>query len=262
MHAVANPHTSYTHRGNHRPRHRPHTASASLHVGDATPLPTPPAAGAAPRPSDSAASRLRSVHESAAPSPIAGGTYATVRGAYDYYHYAQDGTNDRGWGCAYRSLQTIWSWYCHRHCTDTPPPSHRCAETSQSTPPPFLFPTPSTTPNQFGLLPGCIHIRTRIGWVYTLVCRGRGRGQGCWLYFLLLESQVEQKQIHAGGSSMHAHWFKMGVVAAGRQGSSAVCKCDRQNLLAVSEQGCDNSGKPGPHAKGVNHLETPSDNCS
>lgn len=28
-----------------------------------------------------------------------------------YYHYLQDGERDDGWGCAYRSLQTIFSWY-------------------------------------------------------------------------------------------------------------------------------------------------------
>eukprot|EP01135_Chromosphaera_perkinsii_P001609 Nk52_evm79s207 gene=Nk52_evmTU79s207 len=33
-----------------------------------------------------------------------------VKGNYDYYHYGVDGVNDEGWGCAYRSLQTIGSW--------------------------------------------------------------------------------------------------------------------------------------------------------
>jgi len=35
----------------------------------------------------------------------------TVRGKYYYFHYLQDGENDNGWGCAYRSLQTLISWY-------------------------------------------------------------------------------------------------------------------------------------------------------
>ena len=32
-----------------------------------------------------------------------------VTGDYLYFHYLQDGTNDNGWGCAYRSLQTLMS---------------------------------------------------------------------------------------------------------------------------------------------------------
>lgn len=28
-----------------------------------------------------------------------------------YYHYLQDKEKDDGWGCAYRSLQTIFSWF-------------------------------------------------------------------------------------------------------------------------------------------------------
>ena len=33
-----------------------------------------------------------------------------VRGKYDYWHYICDGVDDRGWGCGYRTLQTIISW--------------------------------------------------------------------------------------------------------------------------------------------------------
>jgi hypothetical protein len=33
-----------------------------------------------------------------------------VKGDYAYYHYLEDGINDNGWGCAYRSLQTLCSW--------------------------------------------------------------------------------------------------------------------------------------------------------
>lgn len=29
---------------------------------------------------------------------------------YDYYHYLVDGINDTGWGCGYRTLQTMCSW--------------------------------------------------------------------------------------------------------------------------------------------------------
>ena len=35
----------------------------------------------------------------------------TVRGNYYYYHYLQDKETDSGWGCAYRSLQTLISWF-------------------------------------------------------------------------------------------------------------------------------------------------------
>lgn len=44
-------------------------------------------------------------------SGIKNGQCAIVSGRYLYYHYNQDQTNDSGWGCAYRSLQTIISWF-------------------------------------------------------------------------------------------------------------------------------------------------------
>ena len=34
-----------------------------------------------------------------------------VRGDYYYFHYNQDNFIDSGWGCAYRSLQTLISWF-------------------------------------------------------------------------------------------------------------------------------------------------------
>lgn len=37
----------------------------------------------------------------------------------------QDRFDDSGWGCAYRSLQTIWSWLQHQHYTREPIPTHR-----------------------------------------------------------------------------------------------------------------------------------------
>jgi len=52
---------------------------------------------------------LRNVHSSV-PSPNKKLNVALVKGSYDYYHYLQDGEDDKGWGCAYRSLQTISSW--------------------------------------------------------------------------------------------------------------------------------------------------------
>ena len=39
--------------------------------------------------------------------------------------WAQDKFDDKGWGCAYRSLQTIWSWFQEQHYTAAPPPDHR-----------------------------------------------------------------------------------------------------------------------------------------
>uniref|UniRef100_H2YTM1 UFSP1/2/DUB catalytic domain-containing protein n=1 Tax=Ciona savignyi TaxID=51511 RepID=H2YTM1_CIOSA len=50
---------------------------------------------------------LRDVHINAeAPTkPI-----QCIKGHYSYYHYLCDGTDDRGWGCGYRTLQTIISW--------------------------------------------------------------------------------------------------------------------------------------------------------
>lgn len=35
---------------------------------------------------------------------------ALLSGHYLYYHYGCDGLDDRGWGCGYRTLQTLCSW--------------------------------------------------------------------------------------------------------------------------------------------------------
>ena len=39
------------------------------------------------------------------PSKVVGGVQHVVKGSYLYYHYMQQHFNDKGWGCAYRSLQ-------------------------------------------------------------------------------------------------------------------------------------------------------------
>ncbi|RCN33643.1 peptidase family C78, partial [Ancylostoma caninum] len=52
------------------------------------------------------------------------GVVATVKGDYNYYHYMQDSIDDAGWGCAYRSLQSIWSWFILNGFTDKPVPGH------------------------------------------------------------------------------------------------------------------------------------------
>lgn len=44
-------------------------------------------------------------------SGIKNGNPVTVSGKYLYFHYNQNQMNDSGWGCAYRSLQTIISWF-------------------------------------------------------------------------------------------------------------------------------------------------------
>ena len=53
------------------------------------------------------------------------GEVSVVRGTYSYHHYCQDRMDDNGWGCAYRSLQTIVSWFRWQGYTEKPVPSHR-----------------------------------------------------------------------------------------------------------------------------------------
>jgi hypothetical protein len=66
--------------------------------------------------------RLFNVHEGLS-TPA--GTSALVQGQYEYYHYMQDHFDDNGWGCAYRSLQTIESWFQHQNFTNKPVQSHQ-----------------------------------------------------------------------------------------------------------------------------------------
>lgn len=49
---------------------------------------------------------------------------SVVKGSYLYYHYLQGNERDKGWGCAYRSLQTIMSWFRENHFTSYPVPCH------------------------------------------------------------------------------------------------------------------------------------------
>ncbi|XP_077255806.1 UFM1 specific peptidase 2 isoform X2 [Temnothorax americanus] len=53
------------------------------------------------------------------------GKLSIVDGLYSYHHYMQDNFDDNGWGCAYRSLQTIVSWYRLQGYSEVPIPSHR-----------------------------------------------------------------------------------------------------------------------------------------
>lgn len=56
---------------------------------------------------------------------VPGGQFALVSGHYTYHHYMQDSFDDDGWGCAYRSLQTIISWFRQQGYTETDVPSHK-----------------------------------------------------------------------------------------------------------------------------------------
>ena len=56
---------------------------------------------------------------------VGSGQVGLVRGRYSYHHYMQDNFDDDGWGCAYRSLQTIISWFRHQGYTETEVPSHK-----------------------------------------------------------------------------------------------------------------------------------------
>eukprot|EP01028_Stygiella_incarcerata_P011200 TRINITY_DN622_c0_g1_i1.p1 TRINITY_DN622_c0_g1~~TRINITY_DN622_c0_g1_i1.p1 ORF type:complete len:733 (+),score=182.32 TRINITY_DN622_c0_g1_i1:122-2320(+) len=44
-------------------------------------------------------------------SPTEKATTSLIRGDVLYFHYTEDREDDSGWGCAYRSLQTLMSWY-------------------------------------------------------------------------------------------------------------------------------------------------------
>lgn len=53
---------------------------------------------------------------------------AVVDGRYSYHHYMQDNFDDNKWGCAYRSLQTICSWFKHQGYTEKQVPTHRAIQ--------------------------------------------------------------------------------------------------------------------------------------
>jgi len=75
--------------------------------------------------SDLAMKYLQNPHTNAKPSNVQNGKQSLVYGNYIYFHYMQDGFNDNGWGCAYRSFQTIFSWYRLQGYTQKPIPKHR-----------------------------------------------------------------------------------------------------------------------------------------
>lgn len=53
---------------------------------------------------------LKDVHLGLAPPGRGPARLAILSGHYLYYHYGCDGLDDRGWGCGYRTLQTLCSW--------------------------------------------------------------------------------------------------------------------------------------------------------
>lgn len=57
-------------------------------------------------------------------STVADGKQSLVQGKYTYHHYMQDNFNDDGWGCAYRSLQTLCSWLRFQGYSEHKIPSH------------------------------------------------------------------------------------------------------------------------------------------
>lgn len=58
---------------------------------------------------------LCNVHETIVDSSgVKGGLRNVIKGTYTYHHYMQNRCQDNGWGCAYRSLQTIISHYKHQ----------------------------------------------------------------------------------------------------------------------------------------------------
>jgi hypothetical protein len=67
--------------------------------------------------------KLVNVHAALVTPSIQGAKVCVVYGRYQYYHYLQDRENDKGWGCAYRSLQSVWSWFQLQGYTSRPPPS-------------------------------------------------------------------------------------------------------------------------------------------
>ncbi|RZC36766.1 ufm1-specific protease 2 [Asbolus verrucosus] len=61
-------------------------------------------------------------HEGLKPSDN-GGKISLIKGKYSYYHYCQNKMDDNGWGCAYRSLQTLASWFKLQGYTDKDVPT-------------------------------------------------------------------------------------------------------------------------------------------
>uniref|UniRef100_A0A1A8RP32 Ufm1-specific protease 2 n=1 Tax=Nothobranchius rachovii TaxID=451742 RepID=A0A1A8RP32_9TELE len=68
---------------------------------------------------------LRNPHAVLTHPNLDNGKVYLVQGIYSYHHYMQDRADDNGWGCAYRSLQTICSWYQQQGYVERSVPSHK-----------------------------------------------------------------------------------------------------------------------------------------
>lgn len=68
---------------------------------------------------------VRNAHEGLALPLTAYERCSVVSGQCVYYYYGCDGQDDRGWGCGYRTVQTIGSWfnYVTHGGKSRPPPS-------------------------------------------------------------------------------------------------------------------------------------------
>ncbi|KAM7419322.1 hypothetical protein PAMA_016440 [Pampus argenteus] len=68
---------------------------------------------------------LRNPHQVLTPPTLDNGKVYLVQGIYSYHHYMQDRMDDNGWGCAYRSLQTICSWFQQQGYVERRVPTHK-----------------------------------------------------------------------------------------------------------------------------------------
>ncbi|CAG11526.1 unnamed protein product, partial [Tetraodon nigroviridis] len=67
----------------------------------------------------------RNPHQVLTQPSLDDGKVYLVQGIYSYHHYMQDRMDDKGWGCAYRSLQTICSWFRQQGYVERPVPTHK-----------------------------------------------------------------------------------------------------------------------------------------
>eukprot|EP01025_Chloroclados_australasicus_P013700 TRINITY_DN16426_c1_g4_i2.p1 TRINITY_DN16426_c1_g4~~TRINITY_DN16426_c1_g4_i2.p1 ORF type:complete len:213 (+),score=19.74 TRINITY_DN16426_c1_g4_i2:276-914(+) len=71
---------------------------------------------------------VANIHEFV-PIPAKAKEIYKVLGNYRFYHFGEQGMDDRGWGCAYRSLQTVCSWLHEQNFTKSDGvPSHKDIE--------------------------------------------------------------------------------------------------------------------------------------
>ncbi|XP_028263699.1 ufm1-specific protease 2 [Parambassis ranga] len=68
---------------------------------------------------------LRNPHITLTHPTLDNGKLYLVQGIYSYHHYMQDRVDDNGWGCAYRSLQTICSWFQQQGYVERSVPTHK-----------------------------------------------------------------------------------------------------------------------------------------